>query len=303
VKLEQEAEDRVRVSGVRGEPAPSRLKVCINHHGGFRNSVAFLLTGLDIPEKARLAEDTFFHLVGGREQFAETTVTLRRSDREDPTTNEDAFALLTIAVKDPDAKKVGRAFSGKSIEMALASYPGFKTAGLPAAEQQFGVYWPALVDARAVPHRVVMDDGTTLDVPRAPDAQRFEPIPECAPPAVAPYSGPVHELPLGRLCGTRSGDKGGNANIGVWVETPEAYRWLEDFLTIARLRELLPETAELDVERYTLPCVLALNFVIKRLLGDGVAASLRSDPQAKTLGEYLRARVVAIPASLALPRR
>jgi hypothetical protein len=69
-------------------------------------------------------------------------------------------------------------------------------------------------------------------------------------------------------------------------------------LTVAKLRELLPETRELDVERYELPRIFALNFVVKGLLGDGVAASLRSDPQAKTLGEYLRAKVVPIPVTL-----
>lgn len=301
IELEQVGVDRVLVHGVRGEPAPDRLKVCINHHGGYRNGVTFVLTGLDIAEKARLAEATIWELTGGRDRFAETSVRLRRSDREDPSTNEDAFAFLDVIVKDPDPKKVGRAFSGKSIEMALSSYPGFRTASLPASEREFGVYWPALVGARKVPHLVMLDDGRSIDIPLGPTAPAAPEAPNAMEEAAEPSYERTRLMPLGRLCGTRSGDKGGNANLGVWVETPEAYRFIETFLSVAKLKELLPETRPFVVERHRFPKILALNFVIEGLLGDGVAASTRSDPQAKTLGEYLRAKVVAIPESLKFP--
>ncbi len=103
---------------------------------------------------------------------------------------------------------------------------------------------------------------------------------------------------LGRLFATRSGDKGGNANLGVWAKTPEAFAFLRDFLTTEKLRELLRDVREYEIERYELPNLLALNFYIKGILGEGVAASVRSDPQAKTLGEYLRVKVVDLPESL-----
>ncbi len=297
IALEQEGPDRVRVSGVRGEPPPPTTKVCINYLGGFRNSVTFVLTGLDIEEKARLAEETLWELVGGRAQFAETSVSLRRSDRTDPASNEDAFALLTVAVKDPDSSKVGRAFSGKAVEMALASYPGFTMTSPPSSEQQFGVYWPALVSADAVKHRVVLGAETIAIEPTRPPRDFARPAAPKSPRVPVP-GGPCRDLPLGTVCGARSGDKGGNANVGVWVRTAEAYRWLEEFLSVERLKALLPETRELEVERFDFQNLLAVNFVVKGLLGDGVAASLRSDPQAKSLGEYLRAKVVPVPASL-----
>ncbi len=259
-----------------------------------------VVTGLDVEEKAKLAEQTIWELVGGRERFAETQVSLRRSSQVDPTTNEEAFAFLTIGVKDPDPKKVGRAFSSKAIEMALASYPGFSMTGLPQDEQQFGVYWPALVSASAVEHRVVLADGETISIERALPAtgSAFE-KPAAPPPLSVEIPGGATELSaLGAVCGARSGDKGGNANLGVWTETESAYAWLSAFLTVAKLKELLRETRSLEVERYELPNIFALNFVVKGLLGDGVAASLRSDPQAKTLGEYLRAKVVPVPVTL-----
>ena len=100
------------------------------------------------------------------------------------------------------------------------------------------------------------------------------------------------------MCGARSGDKGGNANVGLWTRTDDAYTWLHAYLTVDRFRELVPEASELAVDRYELANLRALNFVVKGLLGDGVASSVRFDPQAKGLGEYLRAKVVEIPESL-----
>ena len=106
-------------------------------------------------------------------------------------------------------------------------------------------------------------------------------------------------IALGRVVGARSGDKGGNGNVGVWARSDDGYDWLSWYLTVDRLRALMPaETDGLDVERYELPNLRALNFVIKGLLGRGVAASTRTDPQAKGLGEYLRAKVVDVPQAL-----
>jgi hypothetical protein len=297
IAVEEEGPDRVLVHGARGEPPPPTTKVCINHAGGWKNSMTFILAGLDIEAKARLAEETLWDLVGGREQFAESRVTLRRGDRPDPASNDEAFAYLTVAVRDPDQQKVGRRFSGAAIEMALASYPGFTGTGPPGDASQVGVFWPALVASEAVAHRVVIGEATIDVPPVALPPRAAPPVPRLPtlPPAPA---GRTRAVPLGVVCGARSGDKGGNANVGVWARTPAAYAWLASFLTVERFRALVSEARDLEVARYELPNLLALNFVVKGLLGDGVAASLRSDPQAKTLGEYLRAKVVEIPESL-----
>jgi hypothetical protein len=299
IELQQDGPDRVRVSGVKGGPAPPTTKVCINHFGGYKNSMTFVLTGLDIEEKARLAEATLWDLVGGKEQFAEVHVSLRRGDHPDPHSNEEAFAFLTVAVKDADPQKVGRAFANRVVEMALASYPGFTMTSPPTSESQIGVFWPALVPSAVVDHRVVIGD-QSIDIP--PVAVKAARTPAGAPAqarsSLRSMDGASRAAPLGAVCGARSGDKGGNANVGVWARSAEAYAWLDAFLSVERLRELVAEARDLEVERYELPNLLALNFVIKGLLGDGVAASLRSDPQAKSLGEYLRAKIVPVPVAL-----
>jgi hypothetical protein len=298
IRLAQEGPDRVRVSGVKGEPPPPDTKLCLNYFGGYRNTMTFVLTGLDIPEKAKLIEDTFWDVVGGRERFADVAVSLRRSDQEDPESNEAAQALLKITVKDPDAAKVGRAWSNRAIEMALAHYPGFHMTSPPTEETAYAVYWPALIPSEMI-EQVVHVGGRETAIPPTvsggPDTAPALPQREASPPAPG---GKTVRAPLGRVAGARSGDKGGNANVGVWARTPEAYAWLWEFLTAERLRQLLPEARGLEVERYALPNLLAVNFVIQRLLGEGVSASTRSDPQAKSLGEYLRARVVDVPEML-----
>ena len=124
-------------------------------------------------------------------------------------------------------------------------------------------------------------------------------VPDAQPGSPASASGPGHVfVPLGRLCGARSGDKGGNANVGFWARDERTYAWLRAELTVERLRELLTEAADLEIRRFELPNLRALNFVIIGLIAPGVAATTRPDAQAKGLGEYLRCRYVLVPAEL-----
>ena len=302
--VHMDSPDRVRIDGVQGEPPPTTTKVCINLEGGYRNSMTFCLTGLDIAAKAKLVEDSFWpHQRGGRAAFAETATRLVRSDKENPASNEQAVAYLTLIAKDPDERKVGRAFANVGIELALSSYPGMFGMGGPSGAQAYGVYWPALIPSSLVSHEVHLDGAvTSVDAAVAgaqvEAAKTDEPRAMTSPKMCSPFDEPTVQVALGRLVGARSGDKGGNANVGVWARSKRAYEWLDWFLTTERLQSLMPETAELTVRRYALPNISALNFVIEGLLGEGVASSVRLDPQAKSLGEYLRAKLVDIPQSL-----
>jgi hypothetical protein len=109
---------------------------------------------------------------------------------------------------------------------------------------------------------------------------------------------PLTTVQLGTIAGARSGDKGGNANVGFWVRSRGEYRWLDEYLTVERIRILMPEAAGLEIDRYELPNLLAVNFVLHGLLGEGVSSSTRTDPQAKSLGEFLRACWVEVPKDL-----
>jgi hypothetical protein len=297
IRLRQDGPDRVAISGTRGTPAPNTAKVALNYSGGYRNSVTFLLTGLNIEAKARFAEAGLWAEAGGRDQYDAVDVRLTRTDRADASDNAEAVARLTITVKDADPDRVGRAFFDAATSLGLSSYPGTFSDRADRRATEFGVYWPALVPADRVRQRVTVA-GETVDITYPPPgAVHHEPsaLPE---PTPEPVDGPTRPAPLGLVAGARSGDKGGNANVGLWARSEEAYAWLAAYLDVDRFRALLPEAGDLVVERYALPNLRALNFVVRGLLQEGVAASTRPDPQAKGLGEFVRSRHVDIPVAL-----
>lgn len=298
LKIEEVGEDRVRVSGCRGSNPPSSHKVCMNILGGYRNSMELLLTGLDIEKKAEIFTDVLFGLVGGKEAFDDVSIDLIRTDKEDAVRNEEAFASLRISVKSSDPKLAGRIFSAKIIELALASYPGFSGRTAPGAGGPFIIHWPALVDSRHITEKVHMG-GETVDVQPTSQMDVEEKLYQKSPMDLVPVpTGDTVEIPLGRVFGTRSGDKGGAANIGLWAKTDEAYAWAFEHLTSEKLMELMPDIAPYRVERFDLPNIRAVNFMIYGILGEGVAANDRIDGQAKTMGEYLRARKIHLPKSI-----
>jgi hypothetical protein len=295
--LTQEGSNRVRIAGTRGSAPPDRLKVALNYIGGYRNSMSLVVTGLDVEEKASWATDELFAELGGTDQFDGVDVRLTRFDREDASTAELAGAHLTITVKDRDRTKVGRRFSNATMGLFLGGFAGFHTTSPPSAEREFGVYWPTTVPAHAVRHVVIGDNGTRTDVPPATAGPATDVSARTVELPPVP-TGPTSRAPLGRVAAARSGDKGGNANVGLWTRDPEGYAWLRHALTIDVFRTLLPETASLEIRRFELPNLWALNFVVVGLLGEGVASSTRPDPQGKALGEYLRSRLLDIPDTL-----
>ncbi len=299
--LAQEAQHRVAVTGTRGSPPPATLKVALNDVGGFRNTMTLVLTGLDIEAKAAHAEALLFEVLGGRDRFGSVDVRLLRFDHPDAATNAEATAHLRVTVKDPDPRKVGRAFSNATMELALGGYAGFHTTTPPTPESAFGIYRAAAVPRSAVTQTVVLPDGERRTIADPPTSTSGTLVGTCPTrvPLVPVETPPTRRVPLGRVCGARSGDKGGNANIGLWTRDDESHAWMSAYLTVDRLRELLgPEAADLTIERFELPNLRAVNVVVHGLLGAGVASSTRPDPQAKGLGEYLRSRLVDVPESL-----
>lgn len=315
IRLTPDGENRVRVDEVTGSAPPERLKVAVTELGGWRNSVEFVLTGLDLDQKSawvRAQMEASLDAAG-------RPATLDWSDTgvaaADAPTEESASVLLRASVLDPDAARVDKSFTSAAVALALSSYPGFAITAPPTKPSPYGVYRAVYAERAAVEHAVTFLDaaGTEIDRVLIVDPSKVE---EPADPAPAqrpsPYPAPVDTLtrriPLGSFVYARSGDKGGDANLGLWVATTgprhdaakHAARitWLTKLMNPGRVRELIPEAADLEVEVYPLPNLGGVNVMIRGLLGEGVAASTRFDPQAKGLGEWVRSRMVSVEDSL-----
>jgi hypothetical protein len=309
--LEQVGPDRVRISGVVGEPPPPTLKVTANLDAGWRNSMTLAITGAQVEEKARLAAAAVWAgIPGGRDGFAETSEDLSGD------LSGAGLAFLRLAVRGDDAPAVGRGFSGAVVETSLASYPGTFFTSAPGSAQAVARYWPTTIEAGEVVPRIVCDgepvaaSGPTNGVapePRTVAVRATEvghigsPARPEGPDGTTRSEAGAEELvtvPLWVLIGGRSGDKGGDANVGLWADTEPVARWLNDRFDVAQFKAALPEAASFDVSRYPLPNLRAVNFVVHGILGWGVASNLRLDSQAKGMAERLRSHVVRVPSSL-----
>jgi Acyclic terpene utilisation family protein AtuA len=308
VHLEPAGADRVRIGGVAGLPPPPTTKVAITGLGGWRNQATLVLTGLDVDAKAATVEAAVRARLDGAPGITDLRFVRIGRPATDPGDQMAGSCVLQVSV-DGDEASAGRAFTSTLVELALASYPGIYGMGAPGAGSALGAYWPALVPQAILEHTVVHADGHRERVPAPPLTALAAPRPAAAaaPGRAAgsipdgPDFGPTVDGPLGRLVHARSGDKGGNANVGLWVSDQAAWPWLAATVTTERLRALLPEAAMLAIDRHELPNLRALNFVVHGLLDGGATEARRSDTQAKALGEWLRARHLPLPTRLLGP--
>jgi hypothetical protein len=279
-------DDRVQIGGVRGAAPPATTKVA--------------LTGADLDAKVELIERFVRHHIEPADGLAAIAIDRIGTAQHDPETQNAGTELLKITVQGTE-HAAGRPVASRTVEITLSSYPGLYVLGPPQPGSAFGVYWPALLDQAILEHTVHHHDGTAeIIAPPAPsrDSTPQPQSPGPVEPDPAQWTDELVVAALGEIVHARSGDKGGDANLGIWVRERPAWEWLRTTLTVDELRRLLPETAALQVERYELPNLGAVNFVLRGLLGSGATSSLRLDAQAKALGEWLRARRIKAPRSL-----
>ncbi len=313
ISLTQTAKDVVRVEGAKGSEPPNTYKVALNFFGGYRNHVMFAFTGLNIVEKTEMIKN---QMMDDKTVDAPDEMSFQLIG--DPSSNilyqEGSTCLMRVSVKDSDRAKVGRAFSNAAVELALASYPGLYLANPPQEASEFAIYVPTLVDKSSVAVTVNLfrDNDVTsyqyqgatfkdVGVRRIQDpiqygssqisAEKVQTVGSCC----NVFENSFENLPIGVICGARSGDKGGNANLGVWTWDDHLYRFLLGLLTEKSLVELMPELTPYHVLRHEFSNLRALNFVVVGLLGEGVSSTLRFDAQAKGLAEFFRSRSVPLP--------
>ncbi len=299
VQLEDLGEHRVKVAGVRGSRPTTTTKLSLTYEGGYRNMMTIGVTGAHIPEKIAWLKRQIEGRVGKPEDFDGFRWSVIGPNKAIDGTFDEATALVVLHVRDRDAAKVGRkGFSDKIVQMCLASIPGHYMTTTPQNGRLFGVQWPCLIDKSLVSPVVRIDGKPDIDVSWL-TGEEVAPVasdPGCA--TDLSEFGPTTQTVLGDIAITRSGDKGGKANVGIWVRTAEAYEWLTSYLTTERFLDLVPESAGLPVDRYRFDNLLGLNFVVTGFLEDGVSSCTRIDAQGKAVGEYLASHTVPVPRTI-----
>ena len=315
IRLAQEGPDRVRVSGIRGEAPPERLKVAVSYADGYRAVGRMLVSGPDTLRKARKAAEIFWEAAGGVAAYDSASTQFVGWDAAHPplAAEEPGEVLMQVAVRDRDRHKIEVGFTPTVVGRMLGSIPGFtmpSDQGRPRPSEVVG-HWPALIDRASVITTVTMGDETRV-VPTAipgrtgPGApaeatapvEAGDRIGEIAPGPAATGAGETVSVPLGRLCLARSGDKGDTANVGVIARSDEVYAWLVRYLTPDVVAQHFKDACQGPVERFELPNLRAVNFLLHESLGGGGTLSLRFDAQGKTYAQYLLALPVEVPAAV-----
>ncbi len=297
LKLAPAGPDRVAITGVRGSPPSGLLKAGVLLATGWRNQVRLSLGGGDAPAKAELVASTFWQGVGGEDAFEHTRTDLQRGDHPDMPTHLQ-ISRLVLSARDPDVRKLDKAFTAPAVEMALATVPGLTLDALPGKPRPCGVFWPCLVPADEVTEVLHLDGEQTV-IPPAPTAPLAPPVMPAQPPPATVPTGKTTRIRLGQLAGTRSGDKAGNANVGFWVRRRGHWSWLRHLVTEQRVRDWLGGF-EGEILVHPMPNLLAVNVELVGWLDRGVASNLAPDPQAKCLAECLRTLEVEVDEGLLL---
>lgn len=299
IAVEDLGGNRVNVSGVRGNRPTNTTKLSLVYEGGYRNAMTIGVTGARIPEKISWLKRQIEARVGNADHFDGFRWSVIGPAKAIDGTYDEATALVTLSVRDRDRSKVGRQnFSNKVVQLCLSSIPGHYMTTTPQDGRLFGVQWPCLIEKAEINVVVKMEGHGDKSVPWVqggvanPDVVR----PAAAVIELDPHAATVPTV-LGDVMMTRSGDKGGKANVGIWAPTAEAYNWLRSYLTIDRFVELVPDAAGFPIERHAFDNLLGLNFVVTGFLEDGVSSCLRTDAQGKAVGEYLASHTVPIPMS------
>lgn len=299
VELIQVEPDRVKISGVRGSPPPDTAKVAIFAQIGWHIAETVYVTGRYVREKVALLGEQIQELLGGG--VTDIRITPFGVPSERPMSQWEATVPVRVMVSGPTRESLERLrLNSRLGVLYLSSVPGFYQDQVvsPAQPRPRIDYWPALLPIRHVTHRAHLWDQRTIDVPPPRQTQRFMGQVLHEPSGRAPASGPTVRLALGDVAYARSGDKGGNSNVGVWVEDVELWEWLRTALTTDAVRNALPETQGLDIVRHEFPKLKAVHFVLRGLLGTGGASNWRPDQTGKAVGEYLLATPVDVPTAL-----
>ncbi|KAF2111438.1 hypothetical protein BDV96DRAFT_551859 [Lophiotrema nucula] len=313
IKLEEEAPNRVRVTGVIGLPPPPTTKIGITAQGGWQAEVHFFLTGLDIEEKVELVKRQTLESMGNyRKEFQTLAFNVTGSVAVNPNNQASATVDLRIFAqsRNADLMSAGQhkgvapdepSFGKWCIENCLQGYPG----GTPAMDlrqsvgKPFFEYWVALFPQEKISHEVHTHDGKTIAITPPTNSKTYprqQDSYDTSSPLPLDTWGETVKAPLGHIAHGRSGDKSSDCNLGLFVRHADEWDWLRSLLSVGKLRELLGEEDKgKKIDRFEIPALNAVHFLLRDHLDRGANSSSTYDILGKNVCEYIRCKLVEIP--------
>ncbi|KAH6988323.1 hypothetical protein BKA56DRAFT_478796 [Ilyonectria sp. MPI-CAGE-AT-0026] len=307
IKIKQEAKNRVHISGVRGFPPPPTTKLAIFYIRGYQGELTVNATGYATERKYALQEAQVRDLLkqwGAEDKLQTLEFQSLGIPKPNPQSQLESTTTLRIfaqALEFDDCKKVFAAWQSASMQ----HFPGMHctTDQRTAVPKPYVGYYPALVNQTEIKEAInILEDGSDVKTTLVGPPKVVEPLKarasyETTDPSDLERFGKTELRPLGDVALARSGDKGANVNIGIFVHTDDEWEWLRSFLTGDRMKSLMGQDWKdwFFVERVEMPHIKAVHFVIYGALGRGVCGSARLDSLGKGFAEYIRDVHVPVP--------
>ncbi len=310
-RIEQVGDNRVRVSGATGRPAPDTYKVSATYVDEFRGGTYMTFYGIDADRKARALGDAVFEAARnvfrtyGMADFSETSIELLGTESQYGAFSKvhgSREVVMKIAAKHPEITGIGIMLK-EAVGLGLATPPGLSgfAGSRPSPSPVVRLFSCTVPKAQVQVQLLLGDTSVECDEVHgvAPDSAT---ITRPSIPSVKTV-GQMVEVALIALAWGRSGDKGNKANIGIIARRPQYLPYICAALTEevvrARFAHFLESTSPGSVERFMLPGANALNFLLHDVLGGGGVASIRNDPQAKGYAQLLLSCPIPVPAPIA----
>ncbi|KAL4968575.1 acyclic terpene utilization AtuA family protein [Aspergillus stella-maris] len=321
ITVEEVGADRVRVSGIKGSPPPPTTKLAVFYPGGYEAEILLNATGYGTTKKWDLIEKQIRHFIPESALKELETLEFQRigTPSANPSSQVSSTTYLRIFIASRSPQAVGAvALSLKSI--SLKHFSGFHSTldMRTAIARPFLAYYPALIAQSNLNEEInILNPDNTikaLNTGHPPAYAPLQPRESYDPPSPPEtlFTGPTLRIKLGDIALARSGDKGGNLNVGFFIPSslPGSKRskekeeqltsWLRHYLTLERMRTLLGSDwrEEYFLERVEFPVIGAVHFVVYGILGRGVSSSSRLDGFGKGVADWLRDVEVDVPVAL-----
>jgi hypothetical protein len=295
IRLTQAGPSRVAVSGVRGSAAPATSKVGCFYASGWKALMWGFATGTEIDAKLGWF-DRQMRAIADTLPLDDYRFEPLGRPADNPTSQAEATVAIRIAAAAAEPGPLRELTAGFT-SLGLGGIPGFHVdlAGSPVRRID---YWPGLMPQADIRQEIVLDDGRALTV-AAPPCEPFQPSPRRSEALLSPVpGGATRRVPLADLVHARTGDKGGDASLGLWPRDPRAWEWLRATLDEAYIGRLLGLRQDVRVKRHELANVHGLLFILHGYFGASGSGNIGLDQIGKALGEFLRAKLVDVPVDL-----